>query len=80
LTSFDDRLKPQSLQRHMHSEYEKYLPGHSKIVANINAEPFTVNEKGRSQKTQVLDHIIKLKRDSIKKHEGSKKEKEIKNE
>ena len=59
----DTRLKPQSLQRHKKAEFEQYLPHHVSQSPNIAAAPYPIDEKGRLKQTQVLDHIIKLKRD-----------------
>ena len=46
----------------------------------MTVTPFATTEDGRDKKTQVLDHIIQLKRDSLKKTESVKKIKDKKNE
>ena len=38
----------------------------------MNVAPFPIDEKGRLKKTQVLDHIIKMKRDVNRKNESIK--------
>ena len=58
----DFRLNPENLNRHKHSEFEKYLPGHSSPTRNAVPLPFEVDEKGRQKKTEVLDHIIKRRK------------------
>ena len=64
----DKRLKPQSLRRHRKSEFEQYLPNHARGNANLTVAPYPVDEKGRHKKTQVLDHIIRLKKDVNRKN------------
>ena len=44
------------------------------------AAPYPTDERGRLKKTQVLDHIIKLKRDNSKKIEKIYTEKKKQNE
>ena len=68
----DQRLKPQSLRRHRKSEFEQYLPRHLTNSPNMNVAPYPIDEKGRLKKTQVLDHIIKMKRDVNRKNESIK--------
>ena len=58
----DDRLKPMSLRRHKHGDYEQYLVTHTQeSPKNVKAIPYSTDEQGRGQKTQILDHIIKAK-------------------
>ena len=64
----DQRLKPQSLRRHRKSEFEQYLPLHSMKSPNTTVAPYPIDEKGRLKKTQVLDHIIKLKKNVNRKN------------
>ena len=65
----DDRTKPNNLKRHKNSDYELYLPKHMEGSPNVVAAPYPTDERGRLKKTQVMDHIIKLKRDTSKKLE-----------
>ena len=65
----DERAKPETLKRHKNSDFEYYLPKHVEGSPNVVAAPYPVDERGRLKKTQVLDHIIKLKRDTSKKFE-----------
>lgn len=76
----DSRLKPQSLRRHRKSEFEQYLPRHFAKPANLTVTPFATDEKGRLQQTQVMDHIIKLKKNVSRKNEKIKQQKKLKNE
>ena len=76
----DQRLKPQSLRRHRKSEFEQYLPQHIKKNPNTNVAPYPIDEKGRLKKTQVLDHIIKMKKDVNRKNEHVKEEIKKRNE
>ena len=76
----DQRLKPQSLRRHRKSEFEQYLPRHIKNSPNTNVAPYPIDEKGRLKKTQVLDHIIKMKRDVNRKNDNIKEHNKKKNE
>jgi len=76
----DDRLKPQSLHRHKNASYEQYLTKHAHVSPNIIAAPFPTDESGRLKKTQVLDHIIKLKKNNLKRNENVKERKKIQNE
>lgn len=46
----------------------------------MKVTPFETTERGRDRKTQVLDHIIKLKKESIKRAESIKQIKSKKNE
>lgn len=64
----DKRLKPQSLRRHRKSEFEQYLPKHAKVSFNQTVSPYPIDEKGRDKQTQVLDHIIRLKKDVSRKN------------
>ena len=38
----------------------------------MNVAPYPIDEKGRLKKTQVLDHIIRMKRDVNRKNENVK--------
>ena len=68
----DQRLKPQSLRRHRKSEFEQYLPRHIINSPNTKVAPYPIDEKGRLKKTQVLDHIIRMKKDVNRKNENVK--------
>jgi len=57
----DSRIKPMNLQRHKNSEYDFFLLKHATGAPNCVPAPFPINEQGRLKKTQVLDHIIKMK-------------------
>ena len=76
----DERIKPENSKRHKNSDYENYLPKHFEGSANLVAAPYPTDERGRLKKTQVLDHIIKLKRDNSKKIEKIITEKKKQNE
>ena len=76
----DERTKPVNLKRHKNSDFENYLPKHTDKSPNVVAAPFPTDERGRLKKTQVLDHIIKLKRDTSKKIEKIELEKKKENE
>ena len=65
----DERVKPETLKRHKNSDFEYYLPKHMEGSPNVVAAPYPIDERGRLKKTQVLDHIIKLKRNNSKKIE-----------
>ena len=71
--SIDDRLKPKSLHRHQNSDFEQYLHNHARESPHMNASPYPTDESGRSKKTQVLDHIIKIKKNRAKRNESLKK-------
>ena len=76
----DGRLKPTSLRRHKNSEYQQYLPKHALGSPNLIAAPYPTDEKGRLKKTQVLDHIINMKKGISRKNEKILEEKKNKNE
>jgi len=52
-----------NLERHKNSDYESYLMTHAKPAINTVARPFKTDEAGRMKSTEVLDHIIKTKKD-----------------
>ena len=54
----DVRLKPMASPRHKHSDFTTFLPTHNSAVKNAVPHSFTVDEKGRQMKTEVMDHII----------------------
>ena len=56
------------------------MPKHAKFSPNIVAAPFPTDEKGRLKKTQVMDHIIKMKRDVNRKNQSLQEEKKKQNE
>ena len=76
----DERLKPQSLHRHKNASFEQYLTKHANLSPNIIAAPFPTDERGRFKKTQVLDHIIKIKKNNLKRNESVKERKKVENE
>ena len=76
----DVRTKPETLKRHKNSDFEYYLPRHMEGSPNVVAAPYPIDERGRLKKTQVLDHIIKLKRDTSKKIEKIESDRKQQNE
>lgn len=76
----DLRLKPLNLKKHKNSDFDQYLVKHSQGSPKCVPTPFPINEDGRFKKTQVLDHIIKIKRDTIKRNSVIMEEHKKKNE
>jgi hypothetical protein len=62
-TEFGVQHKPMNLARHKNSDYASYLMSHAKPAINAVARPFQTDEAGRMKSTEVLDHIIKTKKD-----------------
>lgn len=56
-----------NLERHKNSEFATYLLQHTKPAINTVARPFETDEAGRLKSTEVLDHIIKLRKDRASK-------------
>ena len=76
----DDRLMPESSQRHRNSEFEQYLTIHTQQSPNLKPMPYPIDESGRKKKTEVMDHIIKIKKNIQKKNDDIREQQKHQNE